>query len=195
MFAFCGRFGAGSLAHANEEERSVKRCDWVGSYRPLHAGAEYLTFGSDSDRVLLVGGGCLDVYTDGYGDQPDFLHFQDSFVGSVPSVALFESVVIDRAAVRRILPGKLDELDPDYDEPPFRTVAEGLKRWRVELRSGRSMLVLAHRWRRQGLGRLVFDVLTVGGRPPEVLPLLSITRWSVRSIEEVELVAPGDYEY
>jgi len=151
---------------------------------PLRDGAVYGTFGQTRTRVLLLGGGFFDVYSDGYGDRTDFLHFSDGFIRQpepqLPKYELLESALIDAAAVRDIrATGRA--VDMLADQPPLRAVSPGITGWNVRLRSGHHMWVMAHRWRCRWR-RVVFEVHTVGGRGHSVLDLVVITARSIAGI-------------
>lgn len=155
-------------------------------YGPLRDGAAYGTFGQSQERVLLLGGGFFDVYTDGYADYPDYLRCSDMFVRQPepqqPRFELLESVIVDAQAVRDTRATTGEPLDDLADQPPFRRVADGVTCWYVQLQSGHDMWVMAHRWKRDS-SRLTFEVQTVGGREPSVLDVVAITPRSVLSIE------------
>ena len=153
---------------------------WPGEDGPVREGAEFGTFGTGPHRVFLVGGGHFDAHTAWYSRRPEYIHFLDGFLPE--PYRSHDSAVIDAAAVKRIK-AVGEALDPLWDEPPFRRVAGGLRCWRLGLRNGYQLLVMAHRCQ-QSWRRIVLNLDTVGGREPSTLPVVSILRGCVRSIED-----------
>ena len=127
---------------------------------PLHDGAVYKTHGYTRTRVLLAGGGSFDVLAAMYGERSDYFHFSELAVSSSfpqkPQTTLLEVACVDADVVTRTRATGRSRQDRSLDLRT-ETVGSGLKGWKIDLRSGGNLWVLAHRWR-TGLRRLVFEI-------------------------------------